>query len=1421
MSGSSPTATAIGGVFTTDNASAPAFTGGTLPAANAVVSLSSAAATAYTLAASGDAGESFLYTAASSTGSVAVAVDGTRLTVTPLRADGTIDTAFTGSATITVTAYDRSSVFGPAGRSAIRRFDVVFGKGAVDGTVYLDANGNGTIESGTDSIASGFTVRATEGSNTFTTVTDATGRYRFLGLDASKTYTLTVLPPVTAALVGANTSRSVSFGGTLVQSGADFILAQRAQLRGAVSGGQAAQSLIIDEGSTVTFTSIVTAGGVASLDLDGDGIFSAFAASQSFTYNPRLLAAGGVPAGVKARDDGRWVYTAAVANVLSGTTYTDQVPVAVRFVGPTFTVAPTDQTAVEGVAKLLPLGSFKGPALDGTSADGTKWSVTVDWWNKADRDSTFRREAGLERGVGDMTHTLTFPVPGTYTVAVTVIDNDGQTDARSFQVVVAAGTPTAVIAGPATATEGDTVAFSGSLTKPGFTSVPVSGFEWIVAKKTTPTGTVFGPAYAAGFGPTISFVPDAAGTYDVTFSAVDPNGTRSAVVTKSVTVANRDPVATIGGGPDGDATVEGSLVTYSANVTLGGAGDAVTTYAWKASRPGAADITFTGPTADFRFSPLRKGTYTVALTVTDSSGRTATAPVRTLTVANVTPAFIDTAIVGLPDLADPIAEGSTVVLAAPAADAGTGALVYAWTILRDGTAFAPPAGTVTTADSLVFTASDDGRYSVTVTVTDADGAAITRSGEFVVDNVAPTGDIVSYLAADSGKTDRDAFTQGDDITFAIVGATDAASEDRPSLAYSFDLDDDGVWEVENSRVPSYTATAVKIVGDRVIRWRATDKDGGETGGTRTFSVANANPTLDPLAAEIPSPPAALTVRSRAFSALAAPATVTVPKATTITGRFADPGTTTDFYYGTATFTNRGTGIGSTLPIIVLSGNRFAAPYAFPAAGTYDVLVKVYDGRGGVGTTSMVVRSLDWDVSLSSSRISENQLAGTVVGDLSASVSTAVPPVTFALVVGSGSDDNAMFQISGSRLVTRQSFDYESRQSYTIRVAATQGDTTLERIISVAVADVNEAPSFLAPATIQVPENQLIAFSGPLARDPDTLAPRPMAYTIIGGPDAALFTINPDNGTLRFAKAPDFEKPTDVGKNNVYDIVVQAGDGVFVTTKPLAVQVLNGNDAPILSAPGTFTVTEDVAGNLLWPANVTLVTDIDSPTVTVTLEVADGTIAASTAAGVTVGGSATARTFAGSPASLNAFFRTAGRVRYTTALDNTVTRSLTVRAWDGQADAAPAVATIRITPVNDAPTLATNTATIPGAGANTPVEITYATLQSLLNPRDVDSPTISLRIESITAGTKLEKWTGGRWVAVNVAASAPLAQRLVGQGDKLRWTPAANQTGSRPAFQVRAWDGSLASSVPAGINVSIAAAAAAVLSPTPRFAQLKR
>ncbi|MEI8228437.1 MAG: hypothetical protein WCH77_09285 [Planctomycetota bacterium] len=193
-------------------------------------------------------------------------------------------------------------------------------------------------------------------------------------------------------------------------------------------------------------------------------------------------------------------------------------------------------------------------------------------------------------------------------------------------------------------------------------------------------------------------------------------------------------------------------------------------------------------------------------------------------------------------------------------------------------------------------------------------------------------------------------------------------------------------------------------------------------------------------------------------------------------------------------------------------------------------------------------------------------------------------------------------------------------------------------------------------------------------------------------------------------------------------IVQVGSASSGAAVQVAT-VVAASTKPVVTAPATFTVKEDTTGNLLWPATPTPFTDADSPSLTVTLSVLDGSINATGRSGVLVGGTPTARTFQGTVTALNTFFKTAGWIAYTPAAHNTQSRTLTTVATDGKATSNPVTSTIRITPVDDAPTVT------PVPASFTTAEDTAVALRFTAGPfADVDAtPTTQFRATLTAVG----------------------------------------------------------------------------------------
>ena len=82
---------------------------------------------------------------------------------------------------------------------------------------------------------------------------------------------------------------------------------------------------------------------------------------------------------------------------------------------------------------------------------------------------------------------------------------------------------------------------------------------------------------------------------------------------------------------------------------------------------------------------------------------------------------------------------------------------------------------------------------------------------------------------------------------------------------------------------------------------------------------------------------------------------------------------------------------------------------------------------------------------------------------------------------------------------------------------------------------------------------------------------PLTYRIVPGTDSSKFRIDAATGVLTFVGAPDFENPTDVGGNNVYNITVEVSDGTLVDTQTLAITVKNVNSVTLDGTIGADTL----------------------------------------------------------------------------------------------------------------------------------------------------------------------------------------------------------------------------------------------------------
>ena len=323
-------------------------------------------------------------------------------------------------------------------------------------------------------------------------------------------------------------------------------------------------------------------------------------------------------------------------------------------------------------------------------------------------------------------------------------------------------------------------------------------------------------------------------------------------------------------------------------------------------------------------------------------------------------------------------------------------------------------------------------------------------------------------------------------------------------------------------------------------------DGSQSSSSAQFTVTMA--TLN----------SAPTVTSASSTTFAENATGTVY---TVTGTDPDAGTTLSYSIsGTdaALFDiNSSTGA-----ITFKASPNYESPSDIGTNNVYDITVTASDGTltNNKAVTITVTNVDDIAPAFTSATTgtaaeNQNQLYTAVATD---TVDFTTGVVTYSLKAGTG--DVASLSInssSGVVTLTSGNLDYETKSSYSFTVIATDATgNTREQAVTITVTNVNEAPTVTSASSTTFAENATGTVYTVTGTDPD--AGTTLSYSI-SGTDAALFDINSSTGAITFKASPNYESPSDIGTNNVYDITVTASDGTLTNNKAVTITVTNVDD----------------------------------------------------------------------------------------------------------------------------------------------------------------------------------------------------------------------------------------------------------------------
>jgi LPXTG-site transpeptidase (sortase) family protein len=456
--------------------------------------------------------------------------------------------------------------------------------------------------------------------------------------------------------------------------------------------------------------------------------------------------------------------------------------------------------------------------------------------------------------------------------------------------------------------------------------------------------------------------------------------------------------------------------------------------------------------------------------------------------------------------------------------------------------------------TVTFDYETQNSYNICVRSTDNAGLTIDKQFQILIHNIneVPTDlsiipqtldeNLSGAVAASLSTTDPDA---GDTFTYSLVSGSGST--------------DNSYFSVDNTTDEILTASALNFESKSSysIRVRSTDAGGLYVEQAATIVLSDVN-----------EPPTSVTLSSssvqenQSVGALIGDLSSTDPDAGDMTGFSyvleGDGGSCTGDDNSSFNINSNGYSLDS------------AEIFDYETKDTYSICVKSTDDDlvspeylyQPLTISITDANDAPTDISLSSASIVENSSVGTVIGgmDTTDQDKAAGDTFSYSLVSGSGDTDNNSFTISGSNLLSRKIFDFESKTSYSIRVQTSDSQNeTYQKAFTISITDAaNEPPTDISLDDAAVAENQSIGtiVGGLTSTDPD--GGSAFTYSLVAGgtgcegTDNASFSISAGGSNLLTAEVFDHES------KETYAICIQSTD----------------NGTPAASMVKSFTITVD-------------------------------------------------------------------------------------------------------------------------------------------------------------------------------------------------------------------------------------------------------
>jgi hypothetical protein len=215
------------------------------------------------------------------------------------------------------------------------------------------------------------------------------------------------------------------------------------------------------------------------------------------------------------------------------------------------------------------------------------------------------------------------------------------------------------------------------------------------------------------------------------------------------------------------------------------------------------------------------------------------------------------------------------------------------------------------------------------------------------------------------------------------------------------------------------------------------------------------------------------------------------------------------------------------------------------------------------------------LTLSNTSFNENSLPLSVIGLFSTEDPDNNNTFTYELVSGTGSADNAAFDIVSNELWLNTEANFETKNSYSIRVRSTdQGGLYFEKVFTITVLDVNDAPINITLSANSIVENSPADTEIGTFTSTDEDASNTFTYALAAGTgdtDNASFAIVGDK--LQIKVIPDYET------KGSYSIRVRSTDqGGLSFEESFTIMVTDENEAPTDVTINVSSIDEGIAAN---------------------------------------------------------------------------------------------------------------------------------------------------------------------------------------------------------------------------------------------------